>query len=176
MKMDMPQEELHRLFAYRDDGQLIWLPRPVDDFHDKGRWVAWHKMYCGKPAGTLSSNGYCHIGIRCRVTGNLRKFLAHRLIWAFHYGEADITIDHRNRNRSDNRIENLREATSAQQLRNQDRHDHILRGIRYEADREKWKATINKDNRTRTIGRFNCQTAAILAVRKRSLIEFGDFA
>ena len=46
-------------------------------------------------------------------------FYVHRLVWKWCYGsDPSFTIDHRNRNRTDNRIWNLREMPVGDQLRN----------------------------------------------------------
>ena len=60
----------------------------------------------GKVAGYVdkSSGGY----IRFYHRGQL--YMAHRVAWALHYGNwPEYTIDHINRDPSDNRIENLRD-------------------------------------------------------------------
>ena len=84
MKQYPTQAELKALFVYKD-GQLL---------------------RNGKAIGCLN-NGY----IRANI--NYKKYNAHRLIYIYHHGEADINleIDHLNRNRNDNRIENLRLVT-----------------------------------------------------------------
>lgn len=57
----------------------------------------------GRRAGWLEKNGY----IRIEIDG--KKYSAHRLAWLLVYGYEPKEIDHINGNRSDNRIENLRE-------------------------------------------------------------------
>lgn len=51
--------------------------------------------------------GYDFQGYR-RVTLMGTAYLCHRIIWKMHYGTEPDIIDHINRDRSDNRIENLR--------------------------------------------------------------------
>lgn len=59
----------------------------------------------GKVAGyTSKKDGY----VRVYHRGQL--YMAHRVAWALHYGNwPEYTIDHINRDPSDNRIENLRD-------------------------------------------------------------------
>lgn len=66
----------------------------------------------GDPAG-CNSWGYRVIRIDGRLYG------AHRLVWLYVHGRwPDAMIDHVNGDRSDNRIENLREANSVQNAHN----------------------------------------------------------
>lgn len=61
----------------------------------------------GKPLGTCNGNGY----LRITVLG--RSYYAHRLAWLYVYDEwPENEIDHINAIKSDNRISNLRKATS----------------------------------------------------------------
>ena len=65
----------------------------------------------GRPAGTIK-DGYI------RVSVNRKLLYAHRIIFLMHHGYLPEYIDHVNRDRSDNRIENLRECSSNQNARN----------------------------------------------------------
>ena len=48
-----------------------------------------------------------------RVSLDSERHLAHRLAWLYVYGKwPELTIDHINRNPSDNRIQNLRDVTA----------------------------------------------------------------
>jgi len=95
----MNTQQLKTLFAYNPtDGSLIHrLPT-------KGRGA----KKPGDTAGTLQPNGYLQVMV------NRNRYYVHRLIWQYHYGTTPETIEHINGDRSDNRIENLREATRAQ--------------------------------------------------------------
>lgn len=64
-----------------------------------------------------NSNGY----LRLRINGALYK--AHRVAWLHFYGVWPVnTIDHLNGDRTDNRIENLRDVPHAENQLNQKRH------------------------------------------------------
>lgn len=65
--------------------------------------------------GSLDKDGYLII----KVKG--KQFKAHRIVWLLNYGVFPKNeIDHINRNKLDNRIENLRESNRLQQNKNKD--------------------------------------------------------
>lgn len=67
----------------------------------------------GMPTGAIDKLGYVII----YITGKVYK--AHRLAWIYIHGaHPENLIDHINGNRSDNRISNLRQATTSQNLYN----------------------------------------------------------
>src|ERR1051325_2754037 len=61
----------------------------------------------GKPAGCLRKDGYVEICVDGRC------YLAHCLAWLYVTGAVPAEVDHKNRNRADNRWNNLRSATRA---------------------------------------------------------------
>ncbi len=94
--------------------------------------------------GCLRKDGYRHLAIKKRF------FLEQNLAWWFHYGEwmpDGLSVDHINRDRADNRIENLRLVTPSDQCINRgvtDKSKHLYphsdggfyvqwqrRGVRY---------------------------------------------
>lgn len=106
----------------------------------------------GSVAGTRSAHtGYTVITIK----GG--KFQAHRLAWLYVYGALpanDMDIDHRNRDRKDNRIRNLRIVTKAQNRQNvmkpQRNGSSGIRGVSKRPNAKRWRARVNIDGKTYT--------------------------
>ena len=73
-------------------------------------------------------------------------FLAHRLVWALHHGDPGaMTIEYRDYDRKNNRIDNLRKATKAQQMYNQGAPAHNtsgVKGLRYSEKAGGWYAEV----------------------------------
>ena len=97
-------------FVYNPDtGSISWR-------NNVGRWG---RIPAGSIATSLDSKGYLYVHIYNTETGSSINIRAHRLAWLLYYKEWPIKdIDHINRNRTDNRICNLRLVTRSQQLQN----------------------------------------------------------
>jgi len=97
----MTQEEALELFEYdRDTGKLYW---KVDRYSNKVK---------GKEVGNIDGHGYR------RFMYKRKKYRVHRVIWLMEYGYMPKAIDHINRNRLDNRLENLREVSKKDNAKN----------------------------------------------------------
>ena len=92
------------------------------------------------PIGHQGKKGYI------RISFDGESYMAHRLIWCyFNSDPADLQIDHINRKRSDNRIENLRTVTSLQNNRNTPGKRGAKAkccGVYWNANRRGWDVTI----------------------------------
>lgn len=98
-------------------GKLFWLARPRHHFADNAAWRTQHTRDAGKEVIRLGSDGY--IWLRVVVGDLLYSMAGHRAAWALHYGKWPAEfLDHRDQVRSNNRIENLREATKRDNQRN----------------------------------------------------------
>lgn len=128
----------------------------------------------GSAAGTINHYGYVVI----KIDGLTYK--AHRLAWMWATGRfSDLEIDHINRIRSDNRLSNLREATSSQNKHNASmRTDNTsgLKGVSYSADRRKFVAQISVNGKNQNLGRFSTDQEAAAAYRNAALRLHGEFA
>ena len=86
----------------------------------------------------------------CRIVINQRQYSIHRLVLEAFVGNCPdgMTVDHVNRNRSDNRLCNLRYATLIEQQTNTIKVDKCLSkyGVRPSRDKKSWKKAYDKTN------------------------------
>ncbi len=118
------------------------------------------KATAGSVAGATDVHGY----IAIRLDGVLHK--AHRLAWYHTYGEwPEKNLDHINRNKSDNRVSNLRPADQSLNMHNANRTagKSGVVGITWDARRNKWCARVKIDYVSKFLGRFDTKAAAIKA-------------
>lgn len=154
---DALRRELIRRFEYRAaDGRLV---------HRVGRQR-------GRPAGYPNSNGYTGL-----VVGG-RHVVAHRLVWLMAHGTLPEALDHINGVRSDNRLENLRAATQAQNACNVTvvYGATPFKGVTLHKQTGKFQAQITKDRRTRYLGLFATASEAGAAYDAEAVNLFGEFA
>ncbi len=128
--------------------------------------------WAGTQAGAVDGNGYTNI----RFNGRL--FKAHRLAWLVIHGVwPSHDIDHINRDKSDNRIVNLRLATDAQNVANSTvRRDNRcgLKGVSQRG--RKYIARITKNKTRVVIGLFLSKEEAHSAYLAEAQKYFGQYA
>lgn len=138
-----------------ENGKLYWLPRSVDLFPSGGNAEAACKRWNSRDAGTeafttMMPNGY----LKGKLSGH--HLYAHRVIWALHIGSLPTNhIDHANGDRSDNRIENLREATRSENQRNRKipaNNSSGALGVSWNKRMGKWQASIWNGHRLEYLG------------------------
>lgn len=112
-----------------------------------------------------------------------RVYYVHHLVWIYHHGlPLPYHIDHVNRNKHDNRIENLRAATKSQNAANAKlRSDNTsgYKGVSFDktqAGVKQWKAKISFKGKSITVGCFETAEKAYVAYKKAAIKYFGEFA
>lgn len=117
--------------------------------------------------GHTTKSGY----IRCSIDS--KKYMVHLLAWLYMYGKfPEHMLDHVNRNRSDNRISNLRQATVKQNNENLCQRGHNTsghRGVTWHKSAKKWMASVTHNKKQIYLGLFNdVLEAAKAAENKRN--------
>ena len=137
MPFILSKKFLQSEFIYNSDGTLTCLKnRGTRKFGDRIR-------------GCLHHRGYRWVSIK----GQRHAF--HRVIWVWHYGNTSKKVDHRNRNRQDNKIENLRLASRSQNAFNSKiskRNSSGVRGIYWLKNEKTWSASIMIDGKRIKLG------------------------
>jgi hypothetical protein len=160
------QKERARLFALvsynSETGRLTWKVPPSNT-----------NIKPGDEVGSLSGGRR-----RLRVGG--RSFLCHRIAWLLHFGdEPSGFIDHINGDPLDNRIANLRLATSAQNAMNKGEYQKrsgLPKGVTLHPASGKFRARIRRDGSLRSLGLFLSADEAGQVYRLAATELFGEFA
>lgn len=148
------QDEIKALFRYKD-GSLYWR-------NDTGTATK-----AGSKAGYLHKTGYVNISIKGK------KYRAHRLIYLYHFGHIPSQIDHINRIKDDNRIENLRPSDSSKNQMNTENRKPCSRGV-YERPNGRWRAQIYKNGKAISLGHHSTRSDAQKAYDKAKMEIYGD--
>lgn len=144
----LTQELVKHLFDYMD-GKLVW-KNPKSP-----------RVKPGDIAGNISKLGY----IRVQVCGKL--YFAHRIIFIYCNGyNPENPIDHTDRDKLNNNIENLREITQQCNMRNakqQSNNTSGVRGVGWHKRIGKWYAQIRANKSCNFLGYFDNFNKAVKA-------------
>lgn len=141
----------------RRTGELYWKPRATKYFSDKGNganYVAkrWNTRNANKKcAPSVNSGGYLIVYIFDT------PYQAHRVIWKMIKGVEPDIVDHKDRNKKNNLIGNLRSADTNSNLRNKSKYKNNtskMTGVRKMKDSGKWMARINVQGESIYLGLF----------------------
>jgi hypothetical protein len=151
------QAELKNLFDYVD-GQLIAKTNN-------------NTRKAGDALRSITGKGY----LSGRING--RTYRVHRLVFLYFHGFMPPQVDHIDGNRQNNRIENLRKATSAQNNQNRMATGASkIKGVVWHKQSKKWVASICINRKSVHLGSFEkIEDAAQVATDARKKLH-GDFA
>lgn len=127
----------------------------------------------GGIAGCLTNHGYIQIGVKNKL------YAAHRLAWLYVYGKWPTNlIDHINGIRSDNRIFNLREATSVENQYNMSKAKNNtsgVKGVTWSKPHKRWRAQCRVNGKSYHLGLFRNTHEAEQVVRQFREQHHGKF-
>lgn len=157
----LSHEELLRLVDY--DSERGILTRKVRTSN---------RVHIGDEVGTLSGNGYR----MARIGGQLGY--VHQFVWFYVHGVwPDHDIDHKDRDKLNNRDGNLRKATDSQNLANKKKPSNNTSGFKgVHPKRKKWCAQIRCGDQRVTLGSFSTPEEAHAAYVNAANEMFGEFA
>ena len=154
-------DSIARSLELRPDGTVVWR-------------TASGRRSAGCLAGTLGRDGYVEVKI------NKSRHKAHRIAWYLHYGVWPVAwLDHVNSNRTDNRISNLREASSLQNARNRKSYtgkSSGYKGVSWSKRNSRFVAKIVVNGKQIHLGYHKDEELASLIYEEASLKYFGEFS
>ena len=160
---------------YPISGMMFWKERPRHYFANDRSWATWNTRYAGKEAGNITNKGYRRVGIRIRSGGKQLSLLAHRIAFFMKTGNWPVNqVDHINGDKSDNRFENLRDATATENQRNKQisvNNTSGVVGVTFNRAANKWQSQIMVGEKNLHLGIFTEKDAAI-AARKAAEIKY----
>ena len=158
----MTKEDVRLLFVYEPDtGRLRRL--------GKGKPYPWHN----------SGNGAKYLATHIGSEGGRRQY-AHRLVWLYHHGFMPKMIDHIDGDTKNNRIENLRECSGAQNQYNTGRPNNNSSGYKgvyfCKGRASPWRARIGVNYKKIVLGYFKTAELAAAAYAEGAKTYAKEFA
>lgn len=127
----------------------------------------------GKSAGCMQPTGYVIISVLCK------PYLAHRLAWLYVNGTwPSGDIDHINRDKSDNRISNLRDVSRSENMGNATATKVSktgMRGVHFAKHAGRYRAQIRDRGVMRSLGYFDTAADARAAYEAAAEGIYGVF-
>lgn len=154
----LTHKQVRSIFAYKA-GKLYW---NIDSGPSIQR---------GKEVGTRNSEGYLQV----KYMGKTYK--VHRLIYMLHHDDYPEKVDHKDTNRENNSIDNLRPANAEQNMQNRSTPLTNTSGVKgVDKFSGKWRARAVVDGVRQTIGLFDTPEEAKIARDKFISLHHGEFA
>lgn len=167
----LTKDFLREVFEYDEaNGGLKWLPK-IPICQENRRW---NTRYAGKPAGSPNNEGYYHV----KIWG--KKYKLHRLVFLYFNGFLPEVVDHKDGDKSNNRIQNLREANRQSNNYNSkigSGNTSGVKGVSWHKQHKKWYATIRFERKPIFLGLFDNKheaEACVIAARKTYHKEFAN--
>lgn len=118
-------------------------------------------------------------GLYWQICIDGERYYAHRLAWFYVYGVWPKEVDHIDRNKQNNALANLREATRSQNSKNAKRSRRNLsgfKGVSFQKNRQRWVASIMADGKSTFLGRYATPEQAYEAYCDAAKRLHGEFA
>jgi hypothetical protein len=132
------QDNLKECLEYKE-GKLFWIKQSSSNIR------------IGMEAGTTNERGYVQVKIFNK------RYYAHRLVFFMFNGYFPQEVDHIDGNKNNNRIENLRASTKAQNQHNakiNKNNTSGVKGVTWDKQNKKWKSQCGYNNKNHYLGHF----------------------
>lgn len=126
----------------------------------------------GDIAGSLSDDGY----IRIQILG--KSYKAHRLAWLYVYGKFPTYIDHIDGNRTNNKLNNIRQCSLSENQKNTKIPIHNksgIKGVSWNKAYCKWEVNARLNCKKYFLGRFDEISIAAKVYDDFAIQNHGDF-
>lgn len=136
------------------------------DYHSDGYLI---RKSTGRRAGTKMTAGYRVVGFE------KKRYTEHKLIFAYHHGFIPDVTDHIDWDKTNNRIENLREATKSLNEANtgvRRNNSSGYKGVAFHKAANKWRAYLQ----CKHIGLFETAEEAAKAYNQKAYEVYGEYA
>jgi hypothetical protein len=127
------------------------------------------KSKAGKTAGTLQTGRYGRQD--WRITYKNVNYKVSRVIYTkLFYNPGNLTVDHVDRDSTNNKVSNLRLANSHEQIINRKSKNNLkAKGVSWNNTRKKWCAQIKNKGKSKNLGRYECLKEAAEAYNTAAL-------
>lgn len=125
--------------------------------------------------GSVNADGYRVVKVP--YEGRRIQIAAHKIAWAIHHGVMpDHDVDHKDLNRRNNRIKNLRKATRSQNLVNRPNVGSLPKGVTLSRSKSKpYQAQVTICGSYKYLGCFTTPEAAHQAYLAHAVPAWGEY-
>lgn len=158
----LTQAEALRLFEYRD-GVLYWKVRAA------------RRTQIGDAVGSKNTKKDPYLITSIKGV----KYLIHKLVFLMHHGYIPSVVDHIDGNIANNKINNLREATKAQNRHNSKLNKNNTSGcknVTWHKNDNSWHVTLRANGKQHSCGYFKDLELADLVAQEARDLYHGRFA
>jgi hypothetical protein len=173
----IPVEFFHKIMEYREEyvdgvlqGNVYWK-------HREDKPNNWNTLYAGKKAGSINGNGYYSVQIT--YNKSLCNMKLHIIIWVLNKNKyPDNVIDHIDRNRINNLIDNLEDSTlidnANNRVANSNSYSHF-RAVQLHKTKNfnKWRVRVTSNGVQINYGIFYDEIEAAQRANEALIENFG---
>ncbi len=166
-----------------DETIRVWLKTKYS--YEPSTGIITDRVKGASVGGINKKTGYLFVMLYEPLINLRATAYGHRLAWFLYHGEwPEKDLDHKNNKRADNRIENLRLATTTQNAQNTPKQSRSRRGGCYSKFKGVcwhkrdlcWVAGIQVNGKRINLGEFKEEAEAAEAYKAAAEFYFGEFA